>query len=80
VIIREIVAAASREPCVVPSNRPDPSLTFPLSFLLAFSRVVRETGLAGSLPNGGSFIPKIGGQWRVNSRGKQHAVSEGFEL
>lgn len=74
---REIVAAVSREPCVVLSNRPDPSI--PLPFLLAFSRAVRETGLAESLLNGGSFIPKIGGQWRVNSRGKQHAVSEGFE-
>lgn len=72
---REIVAAVSREPCVVLSNRPDPSI--PLPFLLAFSRAVRETDLAESLLNGGSFIPKIGGQWRVNSRGKQ--LSEGFE-
>lgn len=39
------------------------------SFRPAFSPSIRETGSRVPLLNNGNFIPKIGGQWRVNSRG-----------
>lgn len=82
---REIVAVVLVPPSHSTSNRSDPPLFLSISVLSpslllhAFSR--RRTWNRGlsrreNLLNSGSFILKIGGQWRVNSRGNMRTLRD----
>lgn len=76
---RGIVAPSSR--CRIPS---DPLLSFsrrsltpPVVLTRFFAPPYLKPGLSPeNLLNSGSFIPKIGGQWRVNSRGNTRTLRD----